>query len=211
MSAIITRLISLEAWILGNDSKSTKTNTNKKWNYLTPIIATLALGAIFAPRIPTGMAAGVGTMISATLTGNIANKLSFVVADGNNNDYIQCLDEHPLFATLIFPIAEEGVFRGILQPLTTHAILYVVPTAAAAFAGTSLSIAAAVSIVAIGIIFGLSHLTNPHKNAHIQAITITFSGIGFGVVAAQFGLPAAMAAHIVNNTIGMTLLTLIKK
>src|SRR5579872_2362088 len=109
------------------------------------------------------------------------------------------------------PIVEEGLFRGILQPLTTHAILFVAPTAAAAFAATSLSIAAAVSIVATGVIFGLAHLFNSHKNAHIQAITAIFSGIGWGIARAQFGLPAVMAAHIVNNTIAVTLLTLLLK
>ena len=207
MNAIITRLIPLEAWILGKNSDSTKTN---KWNYLTPTIGVLPLGAIFAPRVPTGMALGVGTMISNLLTACIIAKLGFMVEDGNN-EYTQVLDEHPLFVTVGFPVVEEGFYRGILQPLTTHGILYLAPTAAAAFAGTSLSIAAVVSIVSFGVIFGLSHLSNPRKNAHIQAILLTFSGIGWGVTAAKFGLPAAMAAHSVNNTLCQAVTTLLKK
>ncbi len=144
------------------------------------------------------------------LTAGIALKLGFVVDDGNS-EYIETAAKHPLFSTIGMPIVEEGFFRGILQPLATHAILYVAPTAAAAFAGTSLSIAATVSIVAIGVIFGLAHLFNPHKNARMQAITTTFSGIGWGIAKARFGLPAAMAAHIVNNTFSVTLLTFLLK
>lgn len=208
MNKIITSLESLESWILGKCSKSTKTS---KWNYLTPTIAVLALGVIFASRVPTGMAVGVGTTTSGLLAGGIALKLGFAAAEDGNNEYLQTMDKHPLFFTLGFPIVEEGVHRGILQPLATRGILYVAPTAAAAFAGTSLSIADAVSILANSVIFGLTHLFNPHKNARMQAISTTFSGIGWGIARARFGLPASMAAHIVNNTFFVTLITFLLK
>ena len=56
------------------------------------------------------------------------------------------------------------------------------------------------------IIFGLIHAFNDHKNAHIQAMCATVAGILFGITAAQFGLAASIAAHMVNNTMAVTFL-----
>ncbi len=82
------------------------------------------------------------------------------------------------------------------------------PAAACAFLATGLSIATTVAIVATAAFFGLIHAFNDHKNSRIQAVMASIGGIVLGVTAAQYGLAAAIAAHIVNNTLAMILLNL---
>lgn len=73
----------------------------------------------------------------------------------------------------------------------------------AAFLGTGLSIATTVAIIASAAFFGLIHAFNDHKNSHLQAVVATIGGVILGVTAAQYGLAAAIAAHIVNNTLAI--------
>ncbi len=178
--------------------------------YLVPTIGVLALGVIFAPStVPIGIGIGVGVFALSTVT-MIILKVCNLLADDDDSEYEKDILKYPLFGTLGAPIVEEGIFRGLLQPLATRAILFIVPAAAAAFLGTGLSIAVVVSIVATAAIFGFVHVFNDHKNSHIQAFAARLGGVAYGVVAAQFGLPAAIAAHIVNNTIAISLAKLFK-
>jgi membrane protease YdiL (CAAX protease family) len=180
------------------------------WVYLVPTIGALALCVFLAPMTaPIGMAVGVGTVVVSSLF-VIVLKMTNLMEEDKNSEYSKYLEDYPFIGTLVAPVLEEGFFRGLVQPLATHAILFIVPAAAAAFLGTGLSIAVIVSIVATATIFGLVHCCNNHKNSHIQAIAATFGGIALGLVAAQFGLPVAIAAHIVHNTILMTIAQLIK-
>lgn len=195
------------AWDVIRENASNPMN----WLYLVPTIGVLALGVIFAPStVPIGIGIGVGVFALSTVT-MIILKVCNLLADDDDSEYEKDILKYPLFGTLGAPIVEEGIFRGLLQPLATRAILFIVPAAAAAFLGTGLSIAVVVSIVATAAIFGFVHVFNDHKNSHIQAFAATLGGVAFGVVAAQFGLPAAIAAHIVNNTIAISLAKLFKE
>lgn len=179
-------------------------NNKKDWSYLVPTIGALALGVIFAPNVPIGMAIGVaGTAVSLliVLTAYAAGKY----AENEDSEYSKFIRDNLLVATLAAPILEEGFFRGLLQPLTTRAILWIAPAAGLAFAGTAFSVATTVSIVATATFFGALHASNNHKNAHTQAVCATLGGIILGATAAQFGLSAAIAAHIINNTIAVSL------
>lgn len=195
------------AWDVIRENASNPMN----WLYLVPTIGVLALGVLFAPStVPIGIGVGAGVFVLSAVT-LIVLKVCNLVADDPDSEYEKDIIKFPLSATLLAPFLEEGIFRGLLQPLATRAILFIVPAAAAAFLGTGLSIAVTVSIVGTAAIFGFVHVFNDHKNSHIQAFSCTLAGIAFGVVAAQFGLPAAIAAHIVNNTIAISLAKLFKE
>jgi membrane protease YdiL (CAAX protease family) len=183
----------------------------KNWIYLIPTIGALALCVFLAPTTaPIGIAAGV-TIFSVNALATLVLKVTNLLAEDPDNEYRKTLLEYPILTTLIGPILEEGFFRGLIQPLTTRAILFIAPAAAAAlYVGTGLSVAVTISIVATAAIFGLAHAFNEHKNSHIQAVLSTAGGIAFGLLAAQFGLAAAIVAHMVNNTIAMTLTKLLQ-
>lgn len=180
------------------------------WLYIVPTIGALALCVFLAPTAaPIGMAVGVATCVGSAVV-LIALKVANLMTPDENSEYEQILREYPSLGTLVAPVIEEGIFRGLIQPLATRAILFLIPAAGAALLGPSLSIAVTVSVVATAVLFGITHLFNSHKNSHIQAIVTTFSGIAFGLIAAQFGLPAAIAAHMINNTILITINRLFK-
>lgn len=179
----------------------------QNWLYLVPTIGALAIGVIFAPNFAIGMAAGAGILAAMAVVSIVMNAAGLTKKD-ENSEYEKSILENPWLGTLVAPIAEEGIFRGLIQPLAMRCVLWAIPAAGAALLGPGITIATTVAVVATAAIFGLAHAFNKHKNAHIQAITTTFSGIAFGLIAVQFGLPAAIAAHMVNNTIAITLMKL---
>lgn len=174
-------------------------------------IGALALGVVFAPKaVPTGIAIGVVNLITMLVSLSIINKMGWLHED-KDSEYEKFLLKNPLAAALIGPALEEGIFRGCIQPLIARSVLYVIPTAAAAFLGTRVSVAVAISIVVTAILFGAVHLDNKHKAANAQAVVTGILGITFGICAAQLGLVAAIAAHVVSNTIVVAILLAGKK
>lgn len=185
-------------------------NTLKDWSYLIPTISVLALGIISTANIPVGMVIGVVSFALGAAAA-IATSLLGLSEEDRDSEYEKMLSDNPLLATLAAPFLEEGFFRGFLQPLVMRSIVILVPAAAAAFLGTSFTIASTVSIVATAALFGIAHIFNDHKNSHIQAALATVGGVLYGITAAQFGLPAAIAAHIINNTLAMTMMKMSKQ
>jgi membrane protease YdiL (CAAX protease family) len=182
----------------------------KNWIYLVPTIGAVALCVFLAPATaPIGIAIGV-VIFSVSGLAALVLKVTHLLDEDPDSEYQKTLLEHPILATLVAPILEEGFFRGLMQPLAARAILFIAPAAAALYLGTGLSIAVTISIVATAAIFGLAHCFNSHKNSHIQALTATCGGIALGLLTVQFGLAAAIAAHMVNNTIAMTLTKLLQ-
>jgi membrane protease YdiL (CAAX protease family) len=172
----------------------------ERWLYLIPTVGAIAVGIFFAPNFALGLAAGGAMFMGASIVLLTLNALG-VIKEDPNNEYEQILDRFPLLGTLAAPLGEELVFRGALQPLLTRAVVFLAPTAAAAFLGTGLSIAAAVSIAVTATLFGLIHISNLHANSHIQAVIAAVQGVALGIIAVQFGLAASIAAHMAVNTL----------
>lgn len=179
----------------------------EKWYYLVPVIAAVALSSLYVPNVALGLAVGTALSVTVNVAMQALTALNVLESD-NNSSYLEMVQLSPLLYSLVLPVGEELVFRGVLQPLMSRAIVWIAPAAAATFLGTPLSIATGVSIVATAAIFGLIHLFNEHENAPAQAVFSTLSGIALGVVAAQFGLGASIAAHIANNTLSVSLINL---
>lgn len=179
--------------------------------YLIPTIGAIAIGTFFAPNFAVGLAAGAALGAANIVILVALQTLGIVKPEETESEYAKTLREFPASGTVVAPVIEELLFRGGLQPLMARAIVWIVPAAAAAFLGTPLSVATTVAIVATAAIFGFAHLFNSHPNAHWQAIFSTMGGISFGLIAAQFGLPAAIAAHIANNTLAITMDQLVRK
>ena len=177
---------------------------SKDISFLIPTMGVLALGVIYAANVPIGIMIGIGGLACKFVV-HLAINAFVKTEEDNDSEYDRNINRYPLAATLKAPFLEEIFFRGCMQPLLTRCIVYLAPAAAAAFLGTGFSIATTVSIVATAAIFGFIHIFNEHKNSHIQAFSATIGGVILGVTAVQFGLAAAIAAHIVNNTILVTL------
>jgi membrane protease YdiL (CAAX protease family) len=111
------------------------------------------------------------------------------ISDKFNSDMLHLIK--PMYRTIIAPLVEELLFRGSI-PLLSHAIVYLIPNASAILFGP-FNVSVVISIVATSILFGFGHDNWP-----------TFKIIGglvFGILAVNFGLAAAVGAHMMNNTI----------
>ncbi len=185
---------------------------SEKWRYLVPIIGLLALGVILQPlNVPIGIAVGAANWAAQSVGALVVvyahNKCRTEERGVSENrvSYIKVSLEDAYWTVLILPIVEEGIFRGLLQPLLGYGIKSLVPLASAPFLGTGLSIAVSVSVVASSLIFGLAHLSN--KIGYLPPILATVSGVVYGVLAARLSLSASIASHVVNNTLAVTVLT----
>lgn len=173
----------------------------KNFLFLIPTITGIAMGIIFLPNFGLGLAAGAGMLVVTVVAMSILTAVGLIEkVKERRSEYGKMLAKESLVVALFGPIQEEAIFRGGFQPLITHVIQLIVPAASAVLFGP-FSIATTVSIVATGVFFGALHYLNPHKAAFQQAVTASIGGIAFGALAAQYGIAAAVAAHIANNTI----------
>jgi membrane protease YdiL (CAAX protease family) len=170
--------------------------------FLIPTITGIAIGILFLPNFGLGLAFGIAELAITLISVSLLSQAGIISrTKDNNNEYDKYVRKSLLAVSLFGPIAEEGIFRGLIQPLVTRSIQILVPVAATALFGTGLSVATAVSIVATSVLFGAAHYFNPHKNAHIQAISTAIGGLTLGFLSAQFGIGASIAAHIAFNSI----------
>lgn len=104
------------------------------------------------------------------------------------------------FADLVvkYPIAEEAIFRGVLQPVLAEGLIICIPKLAAP-ALLGIPIANVVSAVAIGVGFGSLHYFNYKQGGKHVAVIGSISGSFYGMVKECFGLPGSIAAHITHN------------
>ena len=143
---------------------------------------------------------GVGLCVAATALSciEVLHRTGAVHFEEENSEYQEMLDTAPETSIFILPIAEETVCH-LLRHVTTRSILWIIPATAESLLSPELTVAATVATVSTAVFFGLAHLTNPHKNAPIQAVLHTGTGVVYGTLATQVSLPAAMVAHGTNN------------
>jgi membrane protease YdiL (CAAX protease family) len=175
----------------------------KKFLFLIPTITGIAIGILLFPHFGLGLAVGAAGLVVTVIAMSVLSHMGILKSsEDKNSEYEKHIHKSLLEVALFGPIAEEGLFRGFMQPLLTRSIQILVPAAATAvFLGTGMGVATAVSIAVTAVVFGGIHYFNPHKDSHIQAVAATVSGVVMGVLAAQFGIGAAIAAHVANNTI----------
>lgn len=174
----------------------------QRYLFLIPTVSAIAIGILFMPGFGVGLAVGGAMFVATTIALNLLTSVGWIKDDEDENSlYSKLLNKNLLGVALFAPIAEEALFHGGLQPLLTYTIALIVPAASAALFGPMFTVATVVSIVATGVIFGAVHYLNPHKGAFEQAVLASIAGVAYGILTVQFGIGAAIAAHIVNNTI----------
>jgi len=162
----------------------------KYWQDILTTSAVMAIGAIFIPYFALGLAIG---LFYVSFIKPLIRALVLMVMEPNETAQAKEVRENILLATLIGPVLEEVLFRGLLQPVLLFGMASLFPQLA--------GLAAVIAVLIAGVAFGLAHLGNKHPNSHIQAALCVFSGIFYGIVALQFGLGASIAIHMLNNTL----------
>ena len=169
----------------------------RNWGYVIPTVTLGVVGVIFLPHFTLGLAIGLCELLLSLAIHFIVSKL-FLFSTPDQREYLEVLTKHPLLATLCAPIVEECLFRGILQPLLIGGLLLCFPQ-------FPLVVICALAVSLTAVLFGAAHLSNAKEgNAYTQAIITTIAGVVFGIIALQFGLFAAIAAHMMANTVAIT-------
>lgn len=108
------------------------------------------------------------------------------------------LDKHFWEMVVKYPIGEELIFRGLLQPFLSNGLLLYMPQLAAP---VLLEIPAAnvVSAIAIGTGFGIVHYFCYKSGGKEVALISSISGSFYGMIKERFGLATSISAHIVHN------------
>ncbi|MFI5334910.1 MAG: CPBP family intramembrane glutamic endopeptidase [Chlamydiales bacterium] len=101
--------------------------------------------------------------------------------------------------SLLLPIGEELIFRGLLQPFLESQLAAYLPAMEYTFLGAQITLVTITAIAITALVFGLFHLTNEGEVARINAIFATVGGLSMGYVRSRYGLLASIAQHITFN------------
>lgn len=168
----------------------------ERWSFLIPTITAIALGSFFIPHFALGLAVGTAVVITEIVALILLRPtiLPPLQQKRQVSQYHESIIKNPVNATLLGPIFEEVLFRGIILPALFN-ITKSVPFAA----------------IGSGLLFGAAHLNNRHDGAQKQAIVSAIWGTAIGFFSVSYGLGAAIAAHIANNTIATSLSVALSK
>lgn len=158
---------------------------------MTPLINQAAVGAVY----------GFADFIICTTYQKICLLAGVIFKEIEDDDDIPAserLDKEFWQTVVIWPIGEEIVFRGILQPILAHGILFFMPQLSApsylGIAGANL-----ISSVVTGTGFGAIHYFVYSSGGKEAAFIISVGGIAQGILKERFGLVAPICAHMVHN------------
>ncbi len=98
-----------------------------------------------------------------------------------------------------YPILEETVFRGILQPYLSGKLPLFFPKLKSIPSVMGIPLANLVSSVALGVIFGSIHYLNYTSGGIYVALIASISGSFYGLIKEKFGLASSISAHIIHN------------
>src|SRR6185503_6739912 len=107
--------------------------------FLIPTITGIALGLLFLPNFGLGLAIGAAELIFNIASMSLLSKAGILKhTDEKNSEYAKSIRKSLFEVSLFGPIAEEGIFRGLIQPLLTKSIQILAPAAATVVFGMGL-------------------------------------------------------------------------
>ncbi len=171
-----------------------------RWSYLIPAIGTLAFHAKYFPKVPTGITIAAAYFTGVLATAHVLRHYKLLIRSDRATTLDEYYENHPIQTTVLIPIVHEIIFRDFLQPKVAEIISSTFPATARQCLKTSFSRATLISIVGMATLQGLAqHCSNPNGSL-FPPINKTCREILYGVTAAKFGVPSAVAAHIAYNT-----------
>ena len=153
----------------------------------------------------TGICCGIAEFVwhtTAQKMGMIIAGLEFEPSCAPGDDPLvlgsEVLDKEFVSSVIGCPIGEEVVFRGLLQKALTQGITFCFPQLQAP-SPIGISKASLLSVVTIGVGFGLAHYPDYKKGGAFPSTMAAIAGIIYGVVREKFGLTSSIAAHMASN------------
>jgi hypothetical protein len=155
----------------------------------------------FIKQVAVGAACGFADFLFSTTTQKtcmLAGVKFEEIEDEDDVPSSQRLDKEFWEGVVIYPIGEELVFRGLLQPFLSQRLQLYMPQLAAP-ALLEMPVANIVSALAIGTGFGIMHYFGYKSGGKQIALMASMSGSFYGVMKERFGLATSISAHMVHN------------
>lgn len=186
--------------VIENKVQKNTDTSNDALSYFIVMGLVIIAGAVLDPYFHVGLFVGVANWLISIPIANVLRSFLPINTDVNK-DASHTFDYDPLYVSLIAPIWEELIFRGCIQSTLLLLIPLLIPSTATLFIAPGLSAAALMSVIITSVAFGLAHIGNNHSGSYVQGAVTTLSGLNLGLLTIYFGLPAAIASHIANNTL----------
>ncbi len=176
----------------------------RRWQEIAIVVSAVGLAGILVAAGVLPVAAFVGAALSVpALLAVQAAIPCFAKHVFDVSIYNDLTTASPIMSSLFHPIYEELIFRVIIQQGLYIGLSYVLPAVTITLLGFQLPVAAVVSIVAAGVLFGLAHAHNHPGDLKKNIVHTVFAMVGgvfvFGPLYHAFGFCAVALAHIVNN------------
>ncbi|MBM3192316.1 MAG: CPBP family intramembrane metalloprotease [Chlamydiae bacterium] len=152
-------------------------------------------------QLATGAACGLADFLFCTTTQKICTLAGVRFEEIEDEDDIpssERLDKQFWDMVVKYPIGEELIFRGLLQPFLSKGLLVCMPQLAAPGLW-DIPIANTVSAVAIGTGFGVLHYFGYKSGGKQVALMGSVSGSFYGIIKERFGLATSISAHMIHN------------
>ncbi len=160
-----------------------------------------AISLSLANQVAVGAACGVGNFLFSTVCQKTCMLAGVKFAEIEDEDDVPAseqLDKHFWDIVVKWPIAEELVFRAVLQPSLANGFLLFMPQLAAP-ALLGIPIANVVSTAVVGTGFGIIHYFAYKSGGKEVALIGSITGSSYGMIKERFGLATSISAHIIHN------------
>ncbi len=173
-----------------------------RWRSFAFLSSSIFLSSMILPNFDLGLGLAVVETIVSMAILYIKNHLEDQSSHSSFafSEYGKQIFSSPLASCLTAPIAEELLFRGLIQNGLPLLISSFVPESSESRL-FNLNSTAIFSLCFTSLLFGLMHLSNRHDKANVQAVATTISGLFYGWLALQSGIYCSIAAHIAHNTL----------
>lgn len=169
---------------------------------LIAIVMSIAAGTLLLPTFRIGAAVGALSGTSAVAIFKLMTYLKIIPPSLKKNPYALDLLRMSFLRSCVACPAIEEIIRGTIQTVIAFSAYRICVLFTTTIHASFYS--ACISIVVAGVLFGATHALNSHEHNRLQAIFACIMGNVNGYLQYRFGIIAAIAAHIVNNTIALS-------
>lgn len=169
---------------------------NKTWKDYVPVVGYIALGVLFSKTFAIGLAAG--SILYASTFALHAGARHFnlfpnlhLVDPEIQKKAGQSATSNTIFTPILQQVMHNGILLKVFQVFTRYALPPI-----------SLPLSAITASLCSALVFSkVQGFSRPQENARYYNFINLISGVAYSALALNFGIAAAIGAHVVNNLI----------
>ena len=177
-------------------------NAEIAWHWFFLIPTSIAIGAMSSFQNFNVIMPALWKMLGLNILLSLVHGL-FPIKEGASDKYCKYILENPCYVVIKGPILEELLFRDVIQNTIYFLLSFITPF------NIALSGASLVS----ALVFGLAHFRSYENDLFSSGVKVLFSffsGLILSQLKNNYGLPAAITLHMINNAFPTTSLKIVQ-